>query len=197
MFWLLLSSHCTSSRPFCFSHSASQQVGWRCARSLEETQTGQMTQIDQKDHAGQWNSRKEEGREYICGHGICFPMYPLGMLRLYFHEVVKHLPTDGKQGMNSFFALMACTILLHLLIHLYLRPWVFMPSFYFLSLPILSLHPAVVENDLMVMRVFSTIVFVHIESLNNWPRARITQHYSLRLTIELVSHPSGRSRSRP
>lgn len=45
--------------------------------------------------------------------------------------------------MNSFFALLACTVLLQLLICLYCIPWVFMPSFCFLTLPILSLHPAV------------------------------------------------------
>jgi len=49
MFYLLLSSSYTESRPFLLLTPPHQRVGWGCTRTWEETRPGQLTQTDLRD----------------------------------------------------------------------------------------------------------------------------------------------------
>ena len=49
MFWFLLTSAYTESRPFQLLMPPHQQVGWGCTMSWKGTQPGQLTPKDQRD----------------------------------------------------------------------------------------------------------------------------------------------------
>ena len=110
MFLLLLSSAYTQSRPFLLLTPLHQQGGWRCTRSREGTQPGQLTPSDQRDipyYMASCSAYKAGGRRRT---GRLFGLMEFVFSSNYyawwspaFLEMAEHLPADGKWWRNSLF----------------------------------------------------------------------------------------------
>ena len=134
MVLLLLSSAYTEPRPFPLLAPPCQRDGWECTRSWEGTQTGQVTQTDQRDipyHMMSCSVYKELGGRGggAAAFGVMVFVFPSNHYVWQspaFLGMAEHLPAHGKWGMNSFALLSLCVqLLLYLLNCLYVNQRVF------------------------------------------------------------------------